>query len=526
MDPLTPSVVLAAYAEPLLEGRRIVVFGDATSPLADELVGRGARAVHVYDPEPRRAAEAAGRNRSRQISVVPLDDADVAVRDATFDVAIIDDLTAVPDPALLVKRARRALLPRGVAIVASPNPEARFAMLPRASAGRGTTVGYYDLYDAVSAEFPEVRMFGQTPFVGYAVVDFAPEGEPEVGLDSGLVPGGAEEPEWFIALASEEAVELDALSVVQLPAGPILGSGGADLAGAVRAARTAESRLSERVAELEAENADLRAKQKSAKPDVSRERLTELERALEASRAELERALEASRTELERALEASRAELGKRNREVQEARAELERKRAALDEKDAFIAEIESRSAATDARAEQVAQELEASRKAAAAAAELEKQVAALVAEKLALGAEKASLAAALAEKEAELDKLVRVSAEEAPEDLAKLEAALKERGEQIRKLEADLREAERVGKELVREMARLNGRSREPSAAPAETGGAGAALATENARLRADLEAAGWTIEELEERLGRALGGDSERAGGGPGRTAPVAPR
>ena len=100
MELLSPSVVLAAYAEALLEGRRVVVFGDATSALPAEILERGARAVHVYDPEPARVtAVAAGKNRSKQISVVPLDEADVAVRDGAFDLAIVEDLSGAKEPA-------------------------------------------------------------------------------------------------------------------------------------------------------------------------------------------------------------------------------------------------------------------------------------------------------------------------------------------------------------------------------------------------------------------------------------------
>ena len=48
---LHPSLVLSAYIEPLLRGRRVAVFGDATISLLDDLGKRGARLVHVYDPD-------------------------------------------------------------------------------------------------------------------------------------------------------------------------------------------------------------------------------------------------------------------------------------------------------------------------------------------------------------------------------------------------------------------------------------------------------------------------------------------
>jgi SAM-dependent methyltransferase len=208
MELLSPSIVLASYAEPLLDGRRAVVFGDSTSPLAEEMIERGARSVHVCDPEPARAGEAAARNRSRQISIVPLDDADVAVRQGAFDVAIVEDLSNASNAGALLAEVRRALSVRGVAFIASPNPDAKRPLVPRTSGSTAATaLGYYELYDKVVAEFPEVRMLGQTPFVGYAIVDFAPTTDLDVELDSGFLPTGAEEPEWFVAVAARGPVE-------------------------------------------------------------------------------------------------------------------------------------------------------------------------------------------------------------------------------------------------------------------------------------------------------------------------------
>jgi SAM-dependent methyltransferase len=505
MEPFSPGVILAVYAEPLLEGRRVVVFGDATSSLAAELVERGARAVHVYDPEPSRAAVAAGRNRSKQISVVPLDEADIAVRDGAFDVAIVEDLSTARDPAALLKRVRRALSARGAAVIASPSPDTKLALLPRTSVTHGSApLGYYALYDTVSAEFPEVRMLGQTPFVGYAVVDFAPEGEPEVSIDSGLVPGGAEEPEWFIALAGREAVECGAFSVVQLPASRVLSAGvDTKIAEELRAARAAEAHLIDRVATLEAEAATARAKQDEPRPDLSRELVSSLELALEKKEARLSE-LQARATAADaRADQASEA-LEKRLGAFASEKAELEKRLGALTSEKA---ELEKRLGALTSEKTQASKQLSA------------------------LAAEKTALATQLARRDAEkADALRELAARDAPLrkvegagrpvpagalddvgpleagllDTGLLEAGLKERGERVRKLEADLREAERVGAELLRELRNArNGKPAPEGGVPKEV----EPLMQKNARLMADLEAAGWTIQELEGRLSGATG-------------------
>src|SRR5262249_28705408 len=76
--------------------------------------------------------------------------------------------------------------------------------------------GYYELYDLVSLQFSKVRMIGQAPFVGYTVADFAPRGEPDVSVDTSFLPS-SEEPEHFIAIASERPLTVDDYTVIALP---------------------------------------------------------------------------------------------------------------------------------------------------------------------------------------------------------------------------------------------------------------------------------------------------------------------
>src|SRR5687767_4148694 len=123
-DVIEPAIVLAAYAEPVASGRRVLFVGPASSALPARLVERGARLVHVCDPEPVRLAEATAKNRTSSISFSALADGHFALRDGAFDVCIIED-GGISDPIPLLKRVRRALTPRGVLLMASLNPEAR-----------------------------------------------------------------------------------------------------------------------------------------------------------------------------------------------------------------------------------------------------------------------------------------------------------------------------------------------------------------------------------------------------------------
>lgn len=217
-----PSQVLAVYAEALIRGRRVVLFGDARTGLAEALAERGARLVHVYDPSPARAAEALARSARTaarspgapgSVAFAALSE-DLGVRDGAFDVAIVPDLSLFDSPDALLRRARRALSSQGVAVIASPNPAAKRNLL--GSPAPRSALEYYALFDLVSLQFAKVRMAGQVPFVGYAVAEFSAEGEIPVTVDTSLLehPG---EPELFIAVGSERAASLDPYAVIELP---------------------------------------------------------------------------------------------------------------------------------------------------------------------------------------------------------------------------------------------------------------------------------------------------------------------
>jgi hypothetical protein len=216
--PLVPlrahsALALAVYGEELAQGARVAVFGDATLGVAEELIERGARLVHVYDSDPARVVEANARAHDRSIYFARLPEGgDAGVRDGAFDLVLVPDLSSCADHKAVLAVARRVLSAQGAAIIASPNPEAS-AKAPHTSA-QGA-LGYYELYESVVAEFPAVRMLGQIPFVGYAVAEFAAV-DPEPTIDNSLA--SEREPEWFVALASQRGVRLEPFALIELPA--------------------------------------------------------------------------------------------------------------------------------------------------------------------------------------------------------------------------------------------------------------------------------------------------------------------
>jgi predicted nucleic acid-binding Zn-ribbon protein len=309
---LHASIVLSAYLEPLVRGRRVAILGDATVALVDELAQRGARLVHVYDPDAARVAEALARatpgRAQHQVAYAVLA-GDLGVRDGAFDVAIVPDLALFADAADAIRRARRLVPATGVAAFVVPNAKSEARRLlgagegappaapgpagADASAEGAGTLGYYELYDLVSLQFAKVRMIGQAPFVGYTVADFAPQGEPEVSVDTSLL-AQPEEPEHFLAIASDRPVSLDAYTVVELPWRDVAGSFGPGPAAlALRAeAEDLRARLDALGAALHAREADLARAAREAEEQASgatalRARVVELEGAVEGREARL-----------------------------------------------------------------------------------------------------------------------------------------------------------------------------------------------------------------------------------------------
>jgi chromosome segregation ATPase len=231
----------------------VIVFGDALSALPEQLVERGARLVYVYDSDPTRVAEATQRASSASVSFAPLEQAGSLARDGGFELGIIEDVGAGgPQAARQLESLARALGRRGVALIATRNPDAQQRLIETASTD--TPLGYYPLHELVRAHFSEVRMLGQAPFVGYAIVDFGADSEDEINIDTALVPGGAEQPEWFVALASQNELRAEGFSVIQLPfAG--MGQRGPRHA-EVERARVAEKRALARITKLEADLAE------------------------------------------------------------------------------------------------------------------------------------------------------------------------------------------------------------------------------------------------------------------------------
>jgi SAM-dependent methyltransferase len=521
---LRPTAVLAVFCESLVAGRRTAVLGDSSDALHARLAGASRRRVHVFDPDRQRVASAIAASRGGSVAIdhAPLD-ATADVAEASFDAVLIPDLGAFRDPGEVLDIAVRLLGPRGLLVLTSANPDC-------AGPGEEAAIGYYDLFDLVAERFERVRMFGQAPFAGYTVAEFAAGGEPPVTIDASLV-ASSEASERFVVVASRAPIEVDPYLLVQVPsaemrgwtppeAEPVVDTAAlaeaqgklerleAALEKARAAERTAQQQSAEReaaltkaaarLAELQSQadrrqeqlTRDLNAAHKHA--EALKKRLTQSEGEIARHRAERERLEEAHQEELDRMLE--------RIAELEDAAEAKEPSvRPAFDARGYEFQLGELRDALAKARAER-----DDARAGAARAVELEAEVGALTRDRDALRTELADAAKVPDE-------------EEHGREIAALERALRDRGHVAERLRAELAESERIGRELVQRLGAAAPRPSDGAPDADALRGQVEALSQRCARCEADLHAATWKVaaltRELEDRREAADQGKLEDA-------------
>ena len=505
---LHPAHALGVYAEPLASGRRVVVVGDASQDVAAVLAEAGARTVHVYDPDRERAKDHAATS-SRTITIRELP-AEFEMRDGAFDLAVVPDLAAIPDPPGLLARLRRLVGQEGAVLVAAQNPD---------FVGPGPeTIDYSDLYDMVSMQFEHVRMIGQIPFAGVTLAELGLEGDPEVSVDTRLAPDD-KTPHAFLALGSQQDVSLAPYALVELPPAPVVVKDDTPLRAALaearlkaelfaaqleesrattqRAASDAEAARARRVQELEGHLAAVEAR--AGEHFVRAERLAQEATALEEEVTRLRgRGIE---------LEQEVMRLQGRSVDLAEQTSDYKRMRAIseieLTAARASITELEERLGA-------YATELEAARNAVL--------VPAIDAEAVARLADRADQAERALEMIAQLESDLMNAGELHSGELGQIESLLRERGKTIKHLEHELVRRERLVRELVAAMEEAR---HAPGAPVAHEGPSpeAAELARENeslrkkldelalafARQKGDAQAQEWKVSELEQRLAMA---------------------
>ena len=536
---LAPALALGAWTAALVEGRRVAVVGDTSSGIAEQLADAARRRVHAYDPDPARAASSIARNRTRggEVSFAPLDEA-IDTRQGAFDAVVVPDLAELPDDTLA--DVQNLLSARGILVVASANTAHPLA------AGRNG-LGYYELYDLFSDHFDHLHMLGQAPFTGYTVADFAAEGDPAITVDGSLMPT-AEEPLWFIAVASAEPLHVDPYTLLQLPLASCQAQLGLHAGPATDTAALAEARLqsSAVTAELDKLRDDQRelgrlAEERKQSATALSVQVTELRSELSETR----RAVEQKQRELAKqsdVLNARTRETAKLHDDLSRVQRQLEQERKRRDAdrneaEEAFQEELDrmlERIAELEGAEEQETPTERAPLDApdASSVRGFEFQIDEL---KKALASARGELSAAEAratqagELQARVQELEQRAASavsgdgegtrQHAEDIDALEAHLAERATTVEQLRQELREAERVGRELVRELESARASNAEHGGTLPTHGldGQHQALQHKCARLEADLQAAQWELaaltQQLDDRLGATPSSDDHAA-------------
>jgi hypothetical protein len=218
MSPPTPfdsqsrRLAVYGYLAPLLEGRKVLELGCGAGTGSARLRSLGAASVLGLESDPTALARARSAERLAGLTFGPLER-------RTLEAAGRFGLIVVPEGADWLSPAA----PFGLgALRALMTPDARLAVIV-ASSDRGETsnghgVGYYALLDALERLFPQVRMFGLTPFAAFGAAEF---GAQTAGLriEGGLVDEGSEQPTHYLAVAGpDRGVELG-YALLQIPAG-------------------------------------------------------------------------------------------------------------------------------------------------------------------------------------------------------------------------------------------------------------------------------------------------------------------
>ncbi|MDB4990328.1 MAG: large Ala/Glu-rich protein [Myxococcaceae bacterium] len=202
---MTPSVssrahadlALAVYLEPHVEGRRVLLLGEAQGVLADRF-DELASHLEIIDP--------AAREPSRgEVPELPFDD-------QSFDLVLVCDVATLPEPATgAVRELHRVLARGGVLALGS-------AALPSRRRARRDSPAHVALETLLAGEFRNVRILAQTALAGFAVGDLERQRGEEVTVDSSLMRESQREPERLLGLASTAPVVVEGRLWIEVPA--------------------------------------------------------------------------------------------------------------------------------------------------------------------------------------------------------------------------------------------------------------------------------------------------------------------
>lgn len=338
-DTLNVRLPLYAYTSALWRGRRVLEIGCGGGSSAAYLAVHGAADVVSLDVDAERIDRARAQHARPGIHYLLLDDLQqIGALSHRFDVVLIPDAEAILAAPGLLSRIKGLLRDDGFLVVAVAASE-------RQSAFFHGGVGFYDLSDALTRDFRAVRMLGQTPFLGFGLIEFD-TGSDGLRVDVSLLGGGTEQPSHYVAIAGNTASPALGQALVQVPFAPIEALAEAATAAPppsaalmTRAGGAAISEAEREIARLKVEVAEARLVAQgpgntveliaaTTRADLAERRLDEIERRARVRADEADTRMSDLRRKLEDALVASESAVRvsrAQGDEIEELRARLRR---------------------------------------------------------------------------------------------------------------------------------------------------------------------------------------------------------
>ncbi|HEY4187380.1 MAG TPA: methyltransferase domain-containing protein [Polyangia bacterium] len=213
-DPLNVRLPLYTYTSPLWRERRVLEIGCGEGASAAFLARNGAAEVVSLDIDVARLERARTRYSGPGVQFLLLEDLQqLAAMARRFDVVFVPDGESILTDPDAVPRLRGLLRDGGFVVVAVSSSERQSVVF------RGG-VSYYDLADTLAREFRVVRMLGQTPFLGFGLVEFNAAAD-ALRVDASLLGSGTEQPSHYIAVAGNDEPPALGQVLVQVPFSPI-----------------------------------------------------------------------------------------------------------------------------------------------------------------------------------------------------------------------------------------------------------------------------------------------------------------
>jgi SAM-dependent methyltransferase len=208
-------VALCVLIEDLAEQGKVLSISN--SPETAKRLAAVAQEVHLLCPGQMPAPSLVDR-----VEVRALKSGRLPWGDAYFDVVIVPELFDMGEQvAQSLSELTRVLRDDGVLVAGVANLDTPAGSAVRSGEPAPKGMQYQALVQALKKHFKTMRVVGQLPFWGYSMVDLAAsqarQAPTEISFDGTLLEDRELTPRRYVAICSNDALAIDAVTVVQVP---------------------------------------------------------------------------------------------------------------------------------------------------------------------------------------------------------------------------------------------------------------------------------------------------------------------